>query len=108
MRSLLILCPYLLIPLFTALFIRQFNKPKGITYLITIFLLLLFPYLVVQKDNFNYPPAPGPRHDTGQQFFLIAGYLVMLPLGVLIQFVMNLFVFAKYQSKDIDYPKSNI
>lgn len=103
MRSLLILGPYLLIPLLSALLIKKVDQSKGATYLITVLLLLLLPYLVVQMDNYNYPPAPGPRCDTGQQFFLIVGYLIMLPLGMLIQFVINLFVFAKYKSNDTEY-----
>jgi putative effector of murein hydrolase LrgA (UPF0299 family) len=96
MRELFIWGIYLLIPIFSALCIKRFDQSKVATYLITILLFLLLPYLVVQINNYYSPPAPGPRCDIGQQVFFVAGYLIMLPLGILYQFFVNLFVFEKH------------
>ncbi len=89
MRPILILAPYILIPLIAAiLYRRSVFLWKGWTYIGTAVIIFLYPFVFIQIDNYFNPPS-FPECNTGQSFFLIGSIFIFLPATLLLQAIFN-------------------
>jgi hypothetical protein len=90
MRAILVLTPYILVPLLMTLFFKWFRFSwKSLTYLITAIIILNFPFWLFWLDNYLNPPSPGLTCGNPQMIFVFANIIIFLPIVFLLQFVFN-------------------
>jgi hypothetical protein len=100
-KPLLILSPYILVPLLMSLVFKWAGIPwKGLTYLFTAILIFYYPTLLFQIDNYLNPPQPGPRCLLPETAFYMGNLFLFLPVSLGIQLFFNVKILNR---KKIDY-----
>lgn len=100
MISVFILSPYILVPFILAILFRQYKPSvKSLSYLLTAFLIFLYPIGLFWLQDFLSPPPLVPRCGNPQMGFVLGNIFIFLPIALLLQFVFNkLFIPAKNKS----------
>ena len=89
------LLPYLLVPVFVGfVFYRFIKKWRWLSFLVTFGLLFYYPVLVNQINALIHPPVE-PQCGTGEGVVLIISLIVLLPIALMVQLVINLFFKSK-------------
>jgi hypothetical protein len=89
MRAILILLPYLLIPLFAHYLLRKgILRTYSSTYYVSIVLVFFYPFLFFWVDNQITPPV-GPRCGMPEVGFFFGNLFFMLPITLGIQGIIN-------------------
>ena len=82
----MVLSPYILVPLFVALFLRKFrNIKKGWSYLITSILILCYVFYV----SGIYSPSPDDHPRPAMQSVVFYGGIFLLLISLILQFIFN-------------------
>ncbi len=90
MRAILILTPYILVPLIITLFFRRFNHSgKNLTYALTGIIIFFYPFGLFWFDDYLNPVPPGPRCGNPQTFFFFGSLIIFLPITLFIQYIFN-------------------
>lgn len=96
-RLILLFLPYLLIPLFLVYLAKKRPLfPIGFTYLLASFLVFLYPFLLFWIDGLLNPKTVKCLNP---EFAVIAANtVVMIPVSLLIQFILNAIINPKSNS----------
>jgi cellulose synthase/poly-beta-1,6-N-acetylglucosamine synthase-like glycosyltransferase len=89
MRAILILTPYILIPLIITLFFKRFNySDKSLIYILTGSIIFLYPFAFFWVEDYLNPPS-GFRCGNPRFAFLVVNLIILLPITLLIQYIFN-------------------
>jgi glycopeptide antibiotics resistance protein len=88
LRIMLLISPYILIPLLLAYYSKRWKvMARWTTYLLTAFLIFLYPLLLFWIDRTR---SNRPVKCLNPEFAVFAGNLIiMVPVGLLLQFLFN-------------------
>jgi hypothetical protein len=90
MRAILILTPYILIPLIITLLFNRFNhSDKSQTYRLTALIIFFYPFVFFWIDNYLNPPPSGSRCGNSQFVFFLFNLIILLPITLWIQYIFN-------------------
>jgi hypothetical protein len=90
MRAILILTPYILIPLIITLLFKRFNHlEKSQTYKLTSLIIFFYPFLFFWIDEYLNPPPLGLRSGNRQFVFFLFNLIILLPITLYIQYIFN-------------------
>jgi hypothetical protein len=81
---------YFLVPFFMTFLFRQFNiKSKGLTYLITGLLILIYPFVLFWVRDLINPTISSPRCANPEVAFIFGNTIFFLPITLFIQYLFN-------------------
>lgn len=90
MLAILILVPYILVPLLVTHLSKRFQLSEiGFTYVMTGLIIFCYPFVFLWINDYLNPPPPGSRCGIFQVSLFVGNIFYMLPVTLLVQFVVN-------------------
>lgn len=84
------LLTYILVPFFIALLFKKLMlTKKSLTYLLTTFIILIYPFLLFSLEDFLNFADQKSRCGNIQGLFVIGNTLIYLPVALLLQYFFN-------------------